>query len=253
MPDKNQRLEGKVALVTGGARRIGRAIALALAREGAAVAVNVRNSLAEADSVVAEIAALGVGAIACQADVTSEDDVAAMFEAIDRRFGRLDILVNNAADRRQSPMLEMGLAEWREITGIILDGAFLCTRSALPAMIRSGGGTVVNIGGMTGHTGAANRVHVATAKAGIVGMTKAVAVEFAGRGITANCVVPGKIGGSRAASAGAAPAVPGVGHPLVGRDGAPEDVAEVVRMLCVPAGRYITGQTIHVNGGSYLP
>jgi 3-oxoacyl-[acyl-carrier protein] reductase len=246
-------LRGKVALVTGGARRIGRAIALALARDGAAIVVNARSSREEAEAVVKEVTALGAGAMAYLADITCEDDVAAMYQAVDRRFGRLDILVNNAANRRQSRMIEMSFAEWREITGVILDGAFLCTRSALPLMIRSGGGVVVNIGGMTGHTGAANRAHVCTAKAGLVGLTKAVAVEYAGQGITANCVVPGKIGGPRAASAGGVPPIPGADHPLVGREGTPEEVAEMVRTLCIPSGRYITGQTIHVNGGSYLP
>ena len=253
MDDEGQSLRGQVALITGAARRIGRATALALARSGASVVVNARSSAAEIERVADEVRALGAEAMTHLADVTDEAAVEAMFEAVDARFGRLDILVNNAANRREAPMTEMSFAEWREITGIILDGAFLCTRSALPLMIRSGGGVVINVGGMTGHTGAYNRVHVCAAKAGLTGLTKAVAVEYAKAGITANCVVPGKIGGERAKTAGGGGAVPGTGHPIVGREGRPEEVAEMVRTLCVPTGRFITGQTIHISGGMYFP
>ncbi|MYZ48629.1 SDR family NAD(P)-dependent oxidoreductase [Propylenella binzhouense] len=253
MAEDGQPLRGKVALITGAARRIGRATALSLARSGASIVINARSSAAEIEKVADEVRALGAGAMTHLADVTDEEAVAAMFEAVDARFGRLDVLVNNAADRREAPLTEMSFADWRAITGTILDGAFLCARSALPLMVRSGGGVVINIGGMTGHTGAYNRAHVCTAKAGLVGLTKAIAVEFAGRGITANCVVPGKIGGERARSAGAGGSVPGTGQPIVGREGHPEEVAEMVRTLAVPTGRFITGQTIHVSGGMYFP
>jgi 3-oxoacyl-[acyl-carrier protein] reductase len=120
-------------------------------------------------------------------------------------------------------------------------------------MIAGGGGTVVSIGGVSAHTGAHDRAHVITAKAALVGLTKAIAVEFADRGVTANCVVPGKIGGKRSSTAGESPAMGGGAQPIVGRTGTPEDVAAVVRQLCLPAGRYVTGQTIHVSGGMYLP
>ena len=120
-------------------------------------------------------------------------------------------------------------------------------------MVAAGGGTVVNIGGVSAHAGAHNRAHVITAKAALVGLTKAIAVEFAERGITANCVVPGKIGGARSRTSGESPTMGGGVTPLVGREGTPEDVAAVVRQLCLPASRYITGQTIHVSGGMYLP
>ena len=125
-----------------------------------------------------------------------------MVDATVQRFGRIDILINNAADRRQAPLTEITLAEWRHITGIIVDGAFLCARACLPHMVAAGGGTVVNIGGVSAHTGAHNRAHVITAKAALVGLTKAIAVEFAERGVTANCVVPGKIGGERSRTSG---------------------------------------------------
>lgn len=253
MPDTVRPLEGQVALITGSARKIGRAIALSLAREGCGVVVHARSSRQEAESVAAEVREHGVEAIVLLADVSDEPAVVAMFAEVKARLGRLDILVNNAANRQQSPFTEMSLAEWRAITGTILDGAFLCTREALPLMLQGGGGTVVNIGGMTAHTGAVNRAHVSAAKAGLVGLTKAVAVEFGARGITANCVVPGKIGGARAAGAGEVPPIPGPELPLVGREGRPEEVAAVVRSLCLPTGRFVTGQTLHVNGGLYLP
>ncbi len=246
-------LAGKVALVTGGVRRIGRAIALALAGEGAAIVINTRAARAEAEAVAGEIAAAGGQAQIALADVTDEAAVAAMVEAALARFGRLDILVNNAADRRQTPLPEISFAEWRQITGIIVDGAFLCARACLPPMVAAGGGSIVNIGGVSAHTGAHDRAHVITAKAALVGLTKAIAVEFAGRGVTANCVVPGRIGGRRSATAGHSPEMGGGAEPLVGRSGTPEEVAAVVRQLCLPAGRYITGQTIHVSGGMYLP
>jgi 3-oxoacyl-[acyl-carrier protein] reductase len=246
-------LEGRVALVTGAARRIGRAIALALAEDGAAVVINTRSSREEADAVAAEIEAGGGRALVEIADVTDEAAVQAMVDAALACFGRLDILINNAADRRQTPLTEIGLAEWRHITGIIVDGAFLCARACLPPMIAAGGGTIVNIGGASAHTGARNRAHVSTAKAALVGLTKAIAVEFAERGITANCVVPGRIGGSRSRTAGAAPEIGGGAAPIVGREGTPGEVAALVRQLCLPTSRYITGQTIHVNGGLYLP
>ena len=246
-------LDGRVALVTGAVRRIGRAIALALAGDGAAVVINTRSSRDEAEAVAAEIEANGGRALVHLADVTDEAAVAAMVVATLERFGRLDILINNAADRRQMPLTDISLAEWRHITGIIVDGAFLCARACLPHMVAGGGGTVLNIGGVSAHTGAHDRAHVITAKAALVGLTKAIAVEFADRGITANCVVPGKIGGERSHTSGESPTMGGGAHPIVGREGTPEDVAAVVRQLCLPASRYITGQTIHVSGGMYLP
>jgi 3-oxoacyl-[acyl-carrier protein] reductase len=246
-------LEGRVALVTGAVRRIGRAIALALAGDGAAVVINSRRSRDEADALAAEIEAHGGQALVEIADVTDEAAVQAMVEAALARFGRLDILINNAADRQQTPLTEISLAEWRHITAIIVDGAFLCARACLPLMITRGGGTIVNIGGVSAHTGAHDRAHVITAKAALVGLTKAIAVEFADRKITANCVVPGKIGGRRSRTSGESPTMGGGAMPLVGREGTPEEVAAVVRQLCLPASRYITGQTIHVSGGMYLP
>jgi 3-oxoacyl-[acyl-carrier protein] reductase len=245
-----QELRDRVALVTGAARNIGRAIALDLADAGAAVVVNTRASREAAETVVREIEGRGGRALLALADVTEEPAVRAMIEATVTRFGRLDILVNNAALRPERPFEEMDLAEFRSVVGLILEGAFLCARLALPHLRRSDAAAIVNIGGMTGHSGAAGRAHVVAGKAGLVGLTKALAHELSPQGITVNCVVPGLIATTRVAG------VPGVhlrSPPLVGRRGEPEDVAAMVRHLAGPAGRYITGQTIHVNGGALLP
>ena len=248
---ESRQLEGKVALITGAARRIGRATALALAEQGAAIVVNTRSARAEAEALAAEIEALGGQALVHLADVTDEAAVQAMVDVALARFGRLDILINNAADRRRTPLTEISLAEWHHITRIIVDGAFLCARACLPPMIAAGAGTIINIGGASAHAGARERAHVVTAKAALVGLTKAIAVEFGGRGVTANCVVPGKIGGRRAAGeAGTVGDGPG---PIVGRQGTVDEVAAMITHLCLPAARYITGQTIHVSGGMYLP
>lgn len=244
-------LEGKVALVTGASRRIGRASALGLARHGADLVITARSARDEIEAVAEEIRAMGRKATVAMGDVTQETDVARMAGEAKAAFGRIDVLINNAAVRRQAPFLEMTLAEWREINAVILDGAFLMSRAVLPIMLENGGGTVVNIGGMTGHTGAKARAHVCAAKAGIVGLTKAIAVEFADQGITANCVVPGKIGGQRSATSGASPDV-GAEIPL-GREGEIEEAAGMIVSMCLPHARFMTGQTVHVSGGLYMP
>lgn len=246
-------LDGQVAIVTGGVRRIGRAIALSLAREGATIVINTKSSRDEAEATAREIEALGAKALVHLADVTDEKDVANMVSAVAEAFGRIDILVNNAAIRREVPFTQMSLADWREITGVILEGAFLGSRAVLPHMVERKYGRIINIGGVSAHTGAFNRAHVAAAKAGLTGLTRALAVEFAEHGVTVNCVVPGKIGGKRSATSGHSVSLPGGGQPIVGHDGAPEDVAEMVRTLCLPTGGFITGQSIHVSGGLFMP
>ena len=246
-----ENLEGKVALVTGASRRIGRSTALGLARHGAEVVITARAARDEIEAVAAEIEALGRKATVVMGDVTSETDVARMVEQAESAHGNIDILVNNAAVRRQAPFLEMTLADWREINAIILEGAFLMARQAIPVMLKNDGGTVVNIGGMTAHAGAKERAHVCAAKAGLIGLTKALAVEFAERGITANCVVPGKIGGQRSATSGASPETGS--EILLGRHGDIEEAAGMIVTMCLPHARFMTGQTVHVSGGIYLP
>lgn len=246
-------LAGRVAIVTGSGRNIGRAIARRLAREGAAVVVNARANVAEADAVAAEIEAEGGRALPCIADVTDEQAVARMVAAAVERFGGLHILVNNAAVRHEAELQDMALEAWHAVLAVVLDGAFLCARAALPHLTASGG-AIVNIGGLTGHTGAAGRAHVVAAKAGLAGFTKALAWELAPHDVTANLVVPGLIDTARTGSSVAPrPAHHAVHRTLVGRRGTPDEVAGIVATLCGPDGRYVTGQTIHVNGGTYLP
>ena len=246
-----QELTGKVAVVTGAGRNIGRMIALALAAGGAAVVVNARSNRAEAESVVREIEKRGGRALAAIANVADAGAVEAMVAAAAERFGRIDILVNNAAVRRETPLETMTATEWREILGVILDGAFNCAKSCLPQLKKSGAGAIINIGGLSAHTGAKHRAHVVTAKAGIVGLTRALAHDLAADRVTVNCVAPGLIDTARK------PGTPEPQHHqtqtmLAGRLGAPEDVAAAVRFLAGPGARYITGQTLHVNGGAYL-
>jgi 3-oxoacyl-[acyl-carrier protein] reductase len=243
--------DGKVAIVTGAGRNIGRAIALALADGGAAVAINVRSNRTGAESVAREVEASGGKALVHVGDVADAAAVQVLVDAAVKQFGRLDILVNNAALRREKAFSEMSYAEWREIMDVTLDGTFHCVKACLPALRQSGAGTIVNIGGLSAHTGAKNRAHVVTAKAGVIGFTRALAHDLAADGITVNCVVPGLIGTPRAKDK------PEPAHHLThqtigGERGKPEDVAAAVRFLCGPGARYITGQAIHANGGAYL-
>jgi 3-oxoacyl-[acyl-carrier protein] reductase len=167
------------------------------------------------------------------------------------RLGRIDILVNNAAIRPEKPFESVSLADWRAVHSVILEGAFLTVKAALPHLKASGSGAIVNIGGMSAHSGAKDRAHVLAAKSGLIGFTKGLANDLAADGITANCVVPGIIDTVRA---------PGTKRPqhhqssktLVGHFGSPQDIAAAVRFLAGPGARYITGQSLHVNGGAYL-
>ena len=244
-------LTGKVAIVTGAGRNIGRAIALQLAAGGASILVNARNNRTEAETVAREIESSGGKALVHIGDVADPKAVQAMADAAVGQFGGIDILVNNAALRREKSFADMDYADWREILDVTLDGAFHCTKACLAGLRKSGAGTIVNIGGLSAHTGAKNRAHVVTAKAGIVGFTRALASELAADGITVNCVVPGLIGTARAKDK-PEPAHYLTHQTLTGGRGKPEDVAAMVRFLCGPAARYITGQAIHANGGAYL-
>jgi len=246
-------LAGKVALVTGGARNIGRAICRSLASGGATVMINANTSQTEAKHTVAMIKSNGGKAAFYFADVTDPAAVAKMVDATVKQFGRLDILVNNAAVRSETPFEDIKLEEWRRVISTVLDGAFLCTQSSLPHLIRTRSGTVVNLGGLTAHKGATGRAHVIAAKAGIAGMTRALALDLAPHRITVNCVVPGTIETVRGLPGAPPRPRDRRGLPPIGRRGEPEEVAAVVRMLCGPDARYITGQTIHVNGGGFMP
>jgi len=243
---KDNEFAGKVALVTGAARNIGRAIALSLASGGATVAVNTRSNIAEARDVVDEIKALGADGEAYLADVADPAQVRAMVDAVLKRFGRLDILVLNAAVREHVHFDEISYEDWRRILATNLDSAFVFTKACLPALKQAGDGRIVTFAGVTALLGLKDRAHVAASKHGIVGLTKALAQDLAEFGIRVNCISPGQIDTSRKP-----------GHELpnrskdipLGRKGAPFEIAGMVRSLCGPAGAYMTGQTLHINGG----
>jgi 3-oxoacyl-[acyl-carrier protein] reductase len=248
--DPNKELAGTAAIVTGSAMNMGRTIALTLAGAGASVLVNARTSAAEAKAVAGEIEAAGGRAIVRLADVMDPEQVVEMVAAAVRAFGRLDILVNNVSHRLAKPLAETSLEEWRGVLASTLDAAFLCSKAALPHLLKSGRGAIVNIGGASGHAGIANRTAVAAAKTGLAGFTGSLAAELAARNVTVNCVAPGHI-----EHAGARGRISQHyrDRPIpLGRAGRPEDIAAMVRHLCGPNGRYITGQTIHVNGGWHI-
>ncbi len=245
-------LDGKIALVTGAGKNIGRAIALRLAGDGAAIVVNGRSDRTALDSVVREIEAGGGRAIAAIADVSDPAAVASMVDDAAARLGGIDILVSNAGLRRQTPFLEMGLAEWREILSVALDGAFILAKAAVPHMIRRGGGAIVALSGISTHVGTPNRCHVSASKAGLEGLMRALAIELAPHGITANSVAPGSVDTVRGAAAGVRPSNLGDQSIPLQRKASVDDIAAMVRHLAGPEGAYITGQTIHVNGGLYL-
>jgi 3-oxoacyl-[acyl-carrier protein] reductase len=249
----NGSLSGRTAIVTGSARRIGRAIALALADAGAQLVINARSSTRDADAVVQEIERRGGRAVACLADVSRPDEAARIVKSAVDAFGGVDILVNNAAIRPHQPFLEMTYEKWREVTGTILDGAFLCALAAGPYLAKSPHGRIINMGGTSAHKGGKDRIHVMAAKSAMIGLTKGLAIELAPN-VTANCVVPALI--EDEADAGTERAARRQRMPLkdvpAGRPGTPAEVAGVIAFLCSDAAGYITGQTIFVNGGAYF-
>ena len=242
----------RVAIVTGAARNIGRATAVALAGQGFDLIVHAHKNREGAEETAGLVESAGTRARVALADLT-EPAGAERLVAVANELGRVAVLVNNASVRRAVPFTEMTLEEWRSIIAIDLDAAFLCARACIGDMIAGRWGRIVNIGGLSGHTGASQRAHVVTAKAALVGLTKALAAEFGDTGVTANCVVPGEIETERGGAAGARARHPDKTPPLVGRRGEPQDVAAIIAMLCGGDSDYITGQTLHVNGGIYLP
>ena len=242
-------LAGKVALVTGGARNIGREISLELAAAGAAIAVNTRASTGDGEKVVQEIRNAGGQAEMYVADIADPAAANGMVERILKRFGRVDVLVLNASVRTEKPFLELTYDEWRTPLSITLDGAFYLSQACLPSMIANGGGSIVTLGGMMALSGAKKRVHGSVAKHGLVGFTRALAREVAENGVRVNCVAPGQMDTVRAPGRAVTSAENLI--PLK-RKGEPAEIATTVRFLCSPAASYITGQTIHVNGGQQM-
>ena len=235
----------KTVIVTGASQRIGAGVVQAFLNRGYNIVANSRNitksgAFTESGQLILVDGNIGESAVAAK-----------VIETAISKFGSIDALVNNAAVRAEQPFIGMAFQDWRRILSVILDGTFFCAQACVPHIVRAGGGSIVNIGGETGHSGAAGRAHVVTAKAGLAGMTKALALELAPHRITVNCVVPGRIETVRAANT-ATPSRHGT-PPPIGRFGLPEEVAAMVSMLCGPRARYITGQAIHVNGGGWMP
>ena len=242
-------LESRVAIVTGAGRSIGRAMVLELASAGCAVVVNVRGNRTEGEAVVKEIEAAGGRALVAVADVVDADAVSAMAQAALQAFGRIDYLVNNAALRQEKAIEHMTFEDWRRIMAVTLDGAFHCVKACLEPIKASGAGSIINIGGLTGAMGAPDRAHVVAAKAGLAGFSRALAMELAPHKVTVNTLVPAML--AHPDKPYEIPPHP-VYRPLLGRAGWPTDFAPLARLLLGPGGRYITGQIINVNGGTYF-
>jgi 3-oxoacyl-[acyl-carrier protein] reductase len=246
--DMNE-LEGRVAIVTGASRNIGRAVAVALGAGGASVLVHAHRDKAGAEETAHLVRNAGGKADIALGDLADPDMPGAIVAAALAAFGRLDILVANAAIRPEASIEDMSYEDWRRVMALCVDSVFLLTKAALRPLKESDRAAIVTIGGLTGHTGASNRAHVITAKAAVVGLTKALAHDLGPSDITVNCVSPGLIDTLRT---GEVPKHHASRTNVFGRRGTPEQVAASVRMLCGPGARYITGQTVHVNGGALM-
>lgn len=250
LPETQQRLRDQVAIVTGASRGIGRAIALALASEGANVVVNYATSSTAADAVVSEIAQMGGSAIALQADVSQVAQVDEMISAVTDKWGRVDVLVNNAGITRDTLLLRMKPEDWQAVIDLNLTGVFLCTRAVSKMMLKQKSGRIINIASVAGQMGNPGQGNYSAAKAGVIGFTKTIAKEVASRGITVNAVAPGFISTDMTKDLKTDEILKFI--PL-GRYGEPEEVAGLVRFLAAdPAAAYITGQTMNVDGGMVM-
>jgi 3-oxoacyl-[acyl-carrier protein] reductase len=248
MATASAELAGKVALITGAGKNIGRSIALELAAAGAAIGVNTRASKEDAEKVAQEIRGAGGKAEVYMADIVDPKAVQGMVEGVVKRFGRLDFLILNASVRKETAFADMSFDEWRNLISITLDGSFHCVKAALPHMIKAGGGAIVTLGGMTALSGAKRRVHGSVGKYGLHGMTRALAKELGEHKIRVNCVAPGQRNTARAAGR----SVPDVSNVPLGRRVEPEEIASTVRFLCSPGAAMISGQLIYVDGGQQM-
>lgn len=251
LPENLQHLKGQVAIITGGSRGIGRATALALATEGARVAVNYASSSTAADEVVAEITEAGGEAIAVQGDVSKADQVDALFNKVTETWGRVDILVNNAGITRDTLLLRMKPDDWQAVIDLNLTGVFLCTRVASKIMLKQKSGRIINITSVAGQMGNPGQANYSAAKAGVIGFTKTVAKELASRGVTVNAVAPGFIATDMTKELKNTEEI--LKFIPLGRYGQAEEVAGMIRFLAAdPAAAYITGQVFNVDGGMVM-
>ncbi len=241
-------LKGKVALVTGSGRNIGRATALELARRGADVVVNARSNREEAEAVASEVRALGARAIPILADVGDFEQLDSMMDAALGEFGRIDILVNNAGLRAPAPITEMSVAQWREVMAVNLDGPFYLCKAVVPGMIEAGGGRIINVSGLNAFRGHAGWAHVSASKMGALGLTRALAMELAPHGILVNHVVPGAF--DTMPEGAPTPPTHRLAPIPLGRLGMPEEIGKTCAFLASDDAGFITGQAIHVNGGA---
>jgi 3-oxoacyl-[acyl-carrier protein] reductase len=244
------RLAGRVALVTGAGRNIGRAIALALAERGADVIVNTRASAQEAEAVAAEAAKHGVRGLVLLGDVGRAEDVQRLAARALAEFPRVDVVVNNAAIRPEKPFLEMSEADWRHVLDVDLTSAFHTAKAFLPGMVAQGWGRIINLTGMNAMQGYSGRVHVSAAKHGLWGLTKALAREFGPRGVTVNAISPGPIEPDRGESRQVQHIRDQLSRIPVGRLGASADIARICAFLASDEGGFISGQMLGVNGAA---
>ncbi len=250
LPENLQSLREQVAVVTGASRGIGRAIAQEFAKLGATVVVNYASSSKAAEELVSDITAAGGNAIALQADVSKEEEVDNLVKNVLEKFNKIDILVNNAGITRDTLLLRMKPEDWQAVINLNLTGVYLCTRAVSKGMLKKRSGRIINIASVAGQMGNPGQANYSAAKAGVIGLTKTLAKEFASRGITVNAVSPGFIDTdmtSEIQSEEILKAIP------LGRYGKPEEIAGMVRFLAADnAAAYITGQTFNVDGGMVM-
>lgn len=246
------KLQGKNALVTGGSRGIGRSIALALAKEGANVIINYTSNPAAAEAVVKEIETFGVKGMAVKVNVANQEEVKEMLEKIEEVFDGVDILVNNAGITKDNLFIRMKEEEWDQVMDVNLKGVFLCTKAVTRKMIKQKHGKIINIASVVGVMGNPGQANYCASKAGVIGFTKSIAKELAGKNICANAIAPGFIDTDMTAVLSDSVKEEMLRHIPLKRYGTPEDIAKLVVFLSSEDSNYITGQVIHVDGGMVM-